>query len=346
MNCRSKRLRGRACPPRKEIRLQDKASGNSDPILSSLTNCRLCPRECGINRLAGERGVCGMGADITAARAALHFWEEPCISGTKGSGTVFFSGCSLHCSFCQNEPISRGRTGKSISAGRLCGIFFELKAKGAHNINLVTPTHFIPQITEALRMAKEKGLGLPVVCNCGGYESVEALRIWDGLIDIYLPDMKFYSGTLSKSICTAPDYFGKASAALAEMFRQTGEPVIDENGLMKKGMIVRHLMLPGHLFDTRKILAYLCSTYGNKIYISLMNQYTPPAGTATDTAHPGTPAHPSGTAHPSAPDHPLREDHYEAMIQFLADHDQVNAYTQERGTVSESFIPPFDLTGI
>lgn len=296
---------------------------------SPLANCRLCPRNCGVNRLAGERGACGMGAEITASRAALHQWEEPCISGTRGSGTVFFSGCSLHCCFCQNEPISRGLAGKTISAGRLCDIFFELKAQGAHNINLVTPTHFIPQITEALRAAKEKGLGLPVICNCGGYENVETLRIWDGLIDIYLPDLKFYAKSAARTMCGAPDYFAKACAALAEMFRQTGVPVFDEDGLMKKGMIVRHLMLPGYLFDTRRILSYLCDTYGNNIYISLMNQYTPPVPDRKN-----------------APDHPLRTDHYESMVQYLMDRGQENAYVQESGTDSESFIPPFDLTGI
>ena len=301
-------------------------------LMKHLENCRLCPRECGINRLAGARGVCDMGAEITAARAALHFWEEPCISGTNGSGTVFFSGCSLHCSFCQNEPISRGRAGKIISIERLCEIFFELKAQEAHNINLVTPTHFIPQITAALRMAKEKGLDLPIVCNCGGYENVEALRIWDGLIDIYLPDLKFYAKTLSKTMCGAPDYFEKASLALPEMFRQTGELQFDKDGLMQKGMIVRHLMLPGHLFDTRRLLSYLCDTYGNRIYISLMNQYTPPAK--------------SGAGGSNAPDHGLREEHYEAMVQYLQGRGQKNAYIQESGTDSESFIPPFDLTGI
>lgn len=304
----------------------------ADPILSLLENCRICPRECGVNRLAGARGVCGMGAEITAARAALHFWEEPCISGTRGSGTVFFSGCSLHCSFCQNEPISHGRAGKIISIERLCEIFFELKAKGSHNINLVTPTHFIPQITSALRMAKEKGLDLPIVCNCGGYENVEALRSWDGLIDIYLPDLKFFSKTLSTKMCGAPDYFEKASLALQEMFRQTGEAQFDGDGLIQKGMIVRHLMLPGYLFDTRRLLSYLCDTYGNKIYISLMNQYTPPAK--------------SGAEESTAPDHPLREDHYEAMVQYLQELGQENAYIQDSGTDSESFIPPFDLTGI
>ena len=300
-------------------------------LMNILENCRLCPRECGINRIAGAKGVCGMGPEISAARAALHFWEEPCISGTNGSGAVFFSGCSLHCSFCQNEPVSSGRAGRIISAERLSEIFFELKSQGAHNINLVTPTHFIPQITAALHMAKENGLDLPVICNCSGYENVEALRIWDGLIDIYLPDLKFYSSAISKMLCAAPDYFEKASAALTEMFRQTGEPQFDKDGLMQKGMIVRHLMLPGHLFDTRRLLSYLCDTYGNKIYISLMNQYTPPASADTK---------------PDAPDHPLREDHYEAMVRYLQELGQVNAFIQESGTDSESFIPPFDLTGI
>lgn len=302
---------------------------SEDQLMSLLENCRLCPRACGVNRLAGEQGVCGMGDGITVARAALHQWEEPCISGSRGSGTVFFSGCSLHCVFCQNEPISRGRAGKVIPPERLCEIFFELKDQGAHNINLVTPTHFIPQVTIALRMAKKKGLSLPVVCNCGGYESVESLRLWDGLIDIYLPDLKFYSGKLSGAMCHAPDYFDKASAALDEMFRQVGAPVIDKDGIMQKGMVVRHLMLPGQLFDTRKILAYLCGTFGNEIYISLMNQYTPPSG-----------------GRGNAPDHPLRADHYESMVGLLLALGQENAFIQEGGTDSESFIPPFDLTGV
>lgn len=306
-----------------------------------LKHCTLCAHECGVNRLEGELGICGMGAGMVAARAALHFWEEPCISGTKGSGTVFFSGCSLHCSFCQNQAISRGYQGKEITIERLVEIFFELKAQGAHNINLVTPTHFIPQITAALRIAGDQGLDLPIVCNCGGYESVEALKIWEGLIDIYLPDMKFHSSALSKSMCGTPDYFGKACAALAEMFRQTGVPSLSADGLMQKGIIVRHLMLPGQLFDTRRILGYLCETYGNSIYISLMNQYTPPQGTKA-----AKDAKDSIRASSSAPSHPLREDHYEAMIQFLVDHGQENAYTQENGTDKDSFIPAFDLTGI
>ena len=297
--------------------------------LNPLAACQLCPRACLVNRLADERGYCGMGAEIIAARAALHFWEEPCLSGTRGSGAVFFSGCGLHCRFCQNEPINRGQVGEEISPDRLSEIFLELQEQGAHNINLITPTHFIPQITIALRKAKNLGLVLPIVCNSGGYETVEALRIWDGLIDIYLPDLKYCSSSLSRDLSHAPDYFIKTSAALTEMFRQTGEPVFSGDGLMQKGMIVRHLMLPGHLFDTRKILEYLCGTFGNEIYISLMNQYTPPK-----------------SALPKVPVHALREDHYAAMIRFLQDHGQENAFVQESGTCSDSFIPVFDLTGI
>lgn len=294
-----------------------------------LTSCMLCPRKCGVNRLFGEMGVCGSGADIVAARAALHAWEEPSISGTRGSGTVFFSGCNLHCSFCQNEPISRGFTGKVISEGRLAEIFLELQEKGAHNINLVTPTHFIPQIRDALILAKNQGLSLPIVVNSGGYEEVSSLRLWEGLADIYLPDMKFFAAEIARKYCGAPDYFPKAAAAIEEMYRQVGDPVFDEDGLLRRGVIVRHLMLPGGLFDSRKILAYLISTYGNHIYISLMNQYTPP-----------------NPPRPGAPKTLLRPDHYRALVDFLIENGQVNAYVQEGGAAEESFIPAFDLTGI
>ena len=306
-----------------------------------LTACRLCARNCRINRLAGERGACGMGSEITAARAALHFWEEPCLSGTRGSGTIFFTGCSLHCSFCQNRLVSSGNLGKEITAERLSEIFFELARQGAHNINLVTPTHFIPQITSAIRMAKQNGFTLPFICNCGGYESVEALKIWDGLIDIYLPDLKFCSGTLSQAMCGTADYFEIASKALEEMFRQTGCPVFDESTLMKKGMIVRHLMLPGQLFDTKRILSFLCKTYGNQIYISLMNQYTPPALISRLHSSSG-----SQESHSPAPDRPLCSSHYDAMVLCLQEAGQENAYIQEAGTSSESFIPSFDLSGL
>ena len=290
-----------------------------------LSCCHLCPRDCGVDRLSGERGFCGAGDNPVIARAAPHFWEEPCISGTNGSGTIFFSGCGLRCTFCQNAPISLGLAGREISVERLCEIFFELAGQGVHNIN-VTPTQ--PTDRDAI-LLPEMGFSLPFVWNCGGYEHADTVRLMDGLIDIYLPDLKFFSRQTAGLYCAAADYFEKACTAIAEMVRQIGEPVIDKDGLMKRGVIVRHLMIPGELFDTRKILKYLTSTYGNTVWISLMNQYTPPI-----------------PARKRAPDHPLRQDHYDAMVEYLIERGQVNAYIQEPGTDMVSFIPPFDLTGV
>lgn len=215
-----------------------------------------------------------MPQDIFLARAALHMWEEPCISGKEGSGTVFFSGCSMKCVFCQNRDIAIGDIGKKITVERLAEIFLELQQQGANNINLVTPTHYIPAIIEALRLAKGNGLVLPIVYNTSGYEKVESLRLLDGLVDIYLPDMKYYSAELSMRYSNAENYFEVASLALAEMVRQTGAPLFEKD-LMKRGVIVRHMILPGNTRDSKKILDYLLQTYGNQIYISLMSQYTP-----------------------------------------------------------------------
>lgn len=297
--------------------------------LSAYEDCVLCPRGCHAGRASGATGYCGMGAEPVIARAALHEWEEPCISGKNGSGTVFFSGCSLQCRFCQNRDISIHGFGRSVSIERIRDIFLELQENGAHNINLVTAQHFTPHVIHALSLAKNSGLRIPVVWNSGGYESVSTLRALEGLIDIYLPDMKFFSPRVSGALCDAPDYFSRCSAAIAEMFRQVGDPCISDDGIMTRGVIVRHLMLPGHLFDTRKILLFLTKTYGNHIYISLMNQYTPPVPSI-----------------PGVPSSPLRGDHYEAMVNLLMEEGQENAYVQEAGTDSEFYIPRFDLTGI
>lgn len=294
-----------------------------------LEDCTLCPRRCHANRLAGQTGYCGQGAEIKAARAALHFWEEPCISGTQGSGTVFFSGCSLRCIFCQNHNISMGKAGQNISLQRLADIFLELQEKGAHNINLVTPTHFIPQAAAALENAKDRGLVIPIVYNSSGYEETDSLKRMDGLIDIYLPDLKYHSPELSAKYSHAPDYFEKASSAIAEMYRQVGPPVFT-GSLMKRGMIVRHLILPGQTRDSKKILRYLHDTYGDDIYVSIMNQYTPLSPVA------------------SIPELNRRvsEEEYERVLLFARRIGIQNGYEQEGGTAEESFIPEFDGEGL
>ena len=240
-----------------------------------LTNCNLCPRRCGVDRTAGETGFCGASDKVKIARSALHFWEEPCISGKNGSGTVFFSHCTLKCRFCQNYEISTCGRGYEISEETLCEKFLDLQSQGANNINRVTPTHFVPQIISALDMAKRRGLTIPIVYNTSGYENIETLKMLNGYIDIYIPDMKYYDDKYAIKYSAAPKYFEIAKAAIHEMFNQVSYPVFDEHNIMQKGVIVRHLMLPGLLFDTKKLMDYLYSTYGNSIYISLMSQYTP-----------------------------------------------------------------------
>ncbi len=296
-----------------------------------LTNCIMCPRECGVNRLTGATGYCGVGAELIVARAALHLWEEPCISGTTGSGTVFFGGCNLKCLFCQNHAIAIGDCGKTISIERLSEIFLELQKKGAANINLVTPTHFVAQIRDALILAKAQGLTLPIVYNTGGYEKPETLKLLEGLVDIYLPDFKYYSGALSAAYSQAPNYFTHACQALQEMYRQVGSPCFDPGtGLMQRGIIVRHLLLPGQTKDSKKILRYLFETYGNRIYISIMNQYTP-------LPH---------VAHLPELNRPVTADEYDRVVNFALRLGIENAFIQEGETATESFIPPFDLEGV
>lgn len=298
---------------------------------TQMQDCTLCPRDCHANRLSGQLGYCGQTAELTAARAALHFWEEPCISGSNGSGTVFFSGCSLKCVFCQNHDIALGEKGKTISLDRLGEIFIELQKQGAHNINLVTPSHFIPQIRYALIKAKSMGLTLPIVYNTGSYENVSSLRMLEGLIDIYLPDLKYFSPELSKSYSHAPDYFEKATAAIVEMFRQVGRPQFDENsGLMKKGVIVRHLLLPGQSKDSKKILRYLHENYKNDIYVSIMNQYTPLPHVSTIPEL----------------NRRVTSSEYDRIVHFAEAIGIEQGFIQEGSAADESFIPPFNYEGI
>ncbi len=296
--------------------------------------CRVCPRACNVDRDRGT-GFCGETNRLRAARAALHFWEEPCISGPEGgagSGTVFFTGCNLRCVYCQNYDLSRGQTGKEITVERLAEIFLELQGKGALNINLVTPTHFIPQIVEALTLAKTQGLHLPIVYNTSGYESVESLQMLEGLIDIYLPDFKYWEPETAKRYSAAPDYPDTAKAALEEMVRQAGDPGFDENGIMQRGVIVRHLLLPGHVKEAKEIVSYLYGTYGNGIYISLLNQYTP-----LDCL--------DKEKYPELARKVTRRE-YDSLVDYALDLGVENGFIQEGDTASESFIPPFTLEGV
>lgn len=281
-----------------------------------------------------------MTETVTAARAALHMWEEPCISGTNGSGAVFFSGCTLRCVFCQNHAIASGKSGRQISNERLSEIFLELQDKHANNINLVTPTHYVPMIAKALDRAFKAGLIIPIVYNTSAYENIETLKIMDGLVDVYLPDMKYMDSALSAEYSGAPDYFQAAKTALAEMYRQTGKPKFFgdeearglgiESGIMKKGVIVRHLMLPGQLEDSQNIIKYVYDTYGDDVFISLMNQYTP-------LEH--------------VKDIPelnkrVTEEEYQKLIDFACGLGVVNGFIQEGGTAKESFVPDFDCEGV
>ncbi|MCI9338978.1 MAG: radical SAM protein [Lachnospiraceae bacterium] len=301
-----------------------------------MSDCVLCPRMCHVNRLAGKTGFCGQGAQVTAARAALHFWEEPCICGSRGSGAVFFSGCNLRCVFCQNHDIALGKYGRPLSLERLSQIFLELQDKGAVNINLVTAGHFLPQVCLALQMAKSAGLCIPVVYNSSGYETADSLRILTGLVDIYLPDLKYHSPRLSALYSHAPDYFEMASAAIAEMFRQVGKPVLSpDSGLMEKGVIVRHLLLPGCAGDSKRVLRYLHDTYGNDIYVSIMNQYTPLEHLRQVPDLDQSPLL-----------RPVTAEEYARILDFADRIGIENGYMQEGGTAAESFIPAFDGEGL
>ncbi len=295
-----------------------------------LENCTLCPRECKVNRLEGMRGYCGMDSRIRAARAALHMWEEPCISGKKGSGAVFFSGCGLRCCFCQNRDIAIGDSGKEITLSRLADIFLELEQKGAANLNLVTGAHYVLQIISALEIAKEKGFGLPVVYNSSGYEKVETLRMLDGYVDVYLPDMKYVDGRLAASFSHAEDYPRRAGAAIAEMVRQTGACQFEQEGYIRKGTIVRHLILPGHTKNSLAVLEYLHKTYGNDIFISVMNQYTPVWKQEKYQEL----------------NRKVTRREYEKVLNYAVELGIESGYFQEGETAKESFIPKFDYEGV
>ena len=227
--------------------------------------CTLCPRECGVDRLEGGRGFCGEDASLRAARASLHEWEEPCISGERGSGTIFFTGCNLRCAYCQNEPLSRGRVGFAITPERLADVMLRLQERGAHNINFVTPTHFVPHLLLAVPLARERGLTIPTLYNCSGYEKPETLRLLEGIIGIYLPDFKYRSDALAVRYSASPGYAEKALEALREMVRQTGSPRYGEDGMLIRGTVVRILLLPGQEKDAEAVLDLLFDKFENRI---------------------------------------------------------------------------------
>lgn len=293
------------------------------------TECKICPRKCKVNRTENKVGYCSLGAEIKVSRAALHFWEEPCISGEKGSGTVFFSGCNLRCVYCQNREISDGSVGKIISSDRLTEIFLELQEKGAENINLVTATHYIPSVIKSLEKAKINGLLIPVVYNSGGYESSESLKMLDGLVDIYMPDFKYMSNVLSKKYSNCSDYAEISKISLAEMFKQQPECKFDDKGMMKKGVLVRHLVLPGQTEDSKAIIKYLYETYEDKIYMSIMSQYTP-----------------FGMEKYPELNRKLTWKEYDDVLDYAVSVGVENAFIQEEDVASESFIPSFDLSGV
>ena len=286
--------------------------------------CTLCPRRCGVDRSL-KPGFCGMGESPRLARAALHFWEEPCISGTRGSGTVFFSGCTLRCAFCQNYEISHLGQGKDISVRRLADIFKMLEDQGAHSINLVTATPFVPAVLDALNLYRP---ALPIVWNTGGYETLETLKLLEGAVDIYLPDLKHVSPRLSKLCAGAPDYFEVASKAIQEMCRQTGPAVYDDQGMMKKGVIVRHLILPGCTMDSCKVLDFIAEQLPQDTPVSLMRQYTP-----------------SPYCKISGMDRRITDAEYRRVLEHF-EALKLTGYAQEKESADAAYTPPFDLTGV
>ena len=292
-------------------------------MYEELDKCNICPRECNINRNSNEVGFCKCNNEIKIANYSLHMWEEPCISGEVGSGTVFFSYCNLQCIYCQNYEISSLHKGKIVSREELVDIFLKLQNMGALNINLVTPTHYIPLIKNVIIIAKDKGLIVPVVYNTSGYEKVDSLKSLEGLIDVYLPDLKYYDNSLGIKYSKANNYFEYAKDAISEMYRQVGKVRI-VNGVIKKGVIVRHLVLPGHIDDSKKIIKYLYDKYGDNIYISIMNQFTP-----------------VNKVNYSNLNRTLTESEYDEVINYAYDIGVRNAFIQEGETCSESFIPKF-----
>lgn len=301
-----------------------------EKTLAPLAACRLCPRGCGANRLHDAHGFCGAGRYASVGLVSLHAWEEPCLAGEKGAGTVFFSGCNMRCAFCQNHEISRENFGIAVTEERLADIFLEQEERGAATLDLVTPTHFAPQIAAALHLAKAQGLSIPVVYNSSAYETVDTIKSLAGLVDIFLPDLKYMAEEASLRYSTAPDYFKTASAAIRCMREIAGRPVFDDTNRMQRGVLVRHLVLPGRRKESMQILNWLWQNFADTIYISLMNQYTPMGDLS------------------KVPElkRRLTTFEYESVVDHARHLGIENCYIQQGGTVSASFVPHFDGRGV
>ena len=293
-------------------------------------NCSICPRNCRIDRTKGQIGYCQSGHEIKAALASVHMWEEPPISGSCGSGTIFFSGCNLRCVFCQNYTISSENSGKTISTERLSEIMLEQQARGVHNINLVTATHFIPSIIKAVQKAKNNGLKIPIVYNTGGYEKVESIKMLEGTVDIYLPDIKYFSSELSLKYSGASDYFSYAPEAVLEMYRQTGNNIYDDNGIMKSGVIIRHMIMPSHREDSYKVLDWIRDNIGTEACVSLLSQYTPAYNAEKYKEI----------------NRKLMSLEYTRVIEHFFDIGLKNGFMQEKSSAESKYTPIFDLSGL
>ena len=293
-------------------------------------NCSICPRNCRIDRTNGQIGYCQSGHEIKAALASVHMWEEPPISGSCGSGTIFFSGCNLRCVFCQNYTISSENSGKTISTDRLSEIMLEQQARGVHNINLVTATHFIPSIIKAVQKAKNNGLKIPIVYNTGGYEKVESIKMLEGTVDIYLPDIKYFSSELSLKYSGASDYFDYASEAVLEMYHQTGNNIYDDNGIMKSGVIIRHMIMPSHKEDSYKVLDWIRDNIGTEACVSLLSQYTPAYNAEKYKEI----------------NRKLMSLEYTRVIEHFFDIGLKNGFMQEKSSAESKYTPIFDLSGL
>ncbi len=290
-------------------------------------NCKLCAFNCNVNRKL-SLGACKCGSLPKIALANIHMWEEPCISGTNGSGTVFFSGCNFNCIFCQNHEISHKQFGKEISIERLAEIFLELQSKNVHNINLVSPTPYVHSIIEAIKIAKENGLKIPIVYNTNSYENVETIKMLNGYVDVYLPDLKYYTEDYGIKYSSVPHYFETATAAIKEMINQVGNPIFDENGIIKKGVIIRHLVLPAHLTETKHILNWIKENLDRETYISVMAQYFP---TYKAKEH-------------EVLNRKLSQREYDFILNMISEFK--NGYVQELGSHEEEYVPTFNLEGI